>query len=479
MNKAIKKSKSNEKIDPAVLKIVWILLIGALAPLFDTTIMNVAIDTLGNSLDASVSLVQWVMTGYLIALGIAVPISGWALDRFGDKNIWIFALSLFLLGSILSSLAWNIESLIVFRTVQGLGGGLMMPIMQTIVVRSTGGEKLGKLMAIVGLPALLGPILGPVLGGIIINSLDWRWVFYVNIPICIIALILAIWRLPKNSAPKKTYKLDIIGLLLLSPSIILIIYGLTLVSDYNGFLNQHVMIPIGLGILALILFCIHALKKKSNSIINILLFKNRSFTASSCLLFLSGLSSYGGMLLLPLYFQQIRGDSVLIAGLLLMPQGIGMLLTRSLAGKLTDKIGSRWVVFLGTLLTILGTIPFAFSKADTSTLLISLALILRGAGLGAVFIPIMATAYTGLSKKEIPHASSMTRILQQIGGAFGASVLAIILQSQFSSLHAIDIAARNTAFNYTFMWTTIFTAISLIFVLLLPNKLNKNRSIAG
>lgn len=478
MDKAIKNNNSNEKIDPAVLKIVWILLIGMLAPLFDTTIMNVAIDTLGNALDAPVSMVQWVMTSYLIALGAIIPVSGWLLERFGDKNIWIFALSLFLIGSILSSLAWSIESLILFRAIQGLGGGLMMPIMQTMVVRATGGEKLGKLMAIVGLPVLLGPILGPVLGGIIINSLNWRWIFYVNIPIVAVALILAIWHLPKDSAPKKTQKLDMIGLLLLTPPIVLIIYGLTLVSDYNGFFNQHVMVPIGLGIILLFLFCIHALKKQSNAIINILLFKSRSFTASSCLLFLLGLTTFGGMLLLPLYFQQVRGASVLIAGLLLIPQGIGMLLTRSLAGKLTDTIGSRWVVFLSTILTILGTIPFIFSNADTSILIISLTLILRGAGLGGIMISIMASVYIGLSKEDIPHASSMTRILQQIGGAFGASILAIILQSQLSSLNAIDITARNTAFNHTFMWTTIFTVISLIFALFLPNKLSKSHSMA-
>lgn len=478
MDKAIKNNNSNEKIDPAVLKIAWILLIGILAPLFDSTIMNVAIDTLGNSLDAPVSMVQWVMTSYLIALGAIIPVSGWMLDRFGDKNMWLFALSLFLAGSILSSLAWNIESLIVFRAVQGLGGGLMIPIMQTMVVRASGGEKLGKLMSIVGMPMVLGPILGPVLGGIIINSLDWRWVFYVNIPICTAALILAIWHLPKDSAPTKTQKLDVIGLLLLTPPIILVIYGLTLVSDYKGFFNQHVMLPIGVGIIMLILFCMHALKKKSNAIINILLFKNRSFTASSCLLFLLGLTTFGGMLLLPLYFQQVRGDSVLIAGLLLIPQGIGMLLTRSLAGKLTDTFGSRWVVFLSIILITLGTIPFIFSNADSSIISISLALILRGTGLGGVVVSIMTSVYIGLSKEDVPHASSMTRILQQIGGAFGASVLAIILQSQLSSLNTMDITAQNTAFNVAFMWTTIFTVISLLFVLLLPNKLSKNHSTA-
>ncbi|GIP12379.1 multidrug efflux MFS transporter [Paenibacillus macerans] len=470
MDKQIEQT-ANKKIDPAVMKMAWILLVGLLAPLFDTTIMNVAIDTLGNALHASVSTIQWVMTSYLIALGIVIPISGWTLDRFGGKNIWILALSLFLIGSVLSSLAWNVGSLIAFRVVQGMGGGLMMPIMQTMIVRAAGGEKLGKLMAIVGLPVLIGPILGPVLGGVIINYLNWRWIFYVNLPVCFIALILAVWGLPKDDAPNQPQKLDILGLSLLSPSIVLIIYGLTKVSSDHGFLHSSVIVPIVVGVLFLLVFCLYVLRKPNNPVIDIRIFKSMPFTASSCLLFLSGLSSYGGMLLLPLYYQQVRGESVLASGLLLIPQGIGMLLTRSLAGKLTDTIGSRWIVLCGTLLTIFGTIPFAFCRANTSEFLLAIALVVRGGGLGGVMLPIMATAYEGLSKKQVPHASSATRILQQIGGAFGASVLAIILQNQMTSQSVISITTRNTAFNHTFMWTVGFTLISLLFIAFLPNKI--------
>jgi EmrB/QacA subfamily drug resistance transporter len=469
LDKQIEKT-SNKIIDPAVMKMVWILLVGLLAPLFDTTIMNVAIDTLGNALHASVSTIQWVMTSYLIALGIVIPISGWALERFGGKNIWIFALTLFLIGSVLSSLSWNVGSLIAFRVIQGMGGGLMMPIMQTLVVRATGGEKLGKLMAIVGLPVLIGPILGPVIGGVIINSLNWHWIFYVNIPICLIALALAMWGLPKNDAKNHSKNLDILGLSLLSPSIVLIIYGLTKVSSHQGFFHSSVIIPIVIGLLFLMVFCLYVLRKSHNPVIDIRVFKSVPFTASSCLLFLAGLSSYGGMLLLPLYYQQVRGESVLASGVLLIPQGVGMLLTRSLAGKITDSIGSRWVVLWGTLLTILGTIPFAFCGAHTSELLLAIALVVRGGGLGGVMLPIMATAYEGLSKEQVPHASSTTRILQQIGGAFGASVLAVILQNQMTSQSGINITTRNTAFNHTFMWTVGFTLISLIFIAFLPNK---------
>ncbi|GGE44845.1 MFS transporter [Pullulanibacillus camelliae] len=460
----------NNTIDPAIMKMAWILLIGILAPLFDTTITNVAIDTLGHALHASVSTIQWVMTSYLIALGMVIPLSGWAVDHFGDKRMWMLSLLLFLIGSVLSSLSWNVGSLILFRAIQGLGGGLMMPIMQTIIVRAAGGNKLGKLMTIVGLPALLGPILGPVFGGIIINYLDWRWIFYVNIPICIVAFILAGWGLPQNTVSKAKQSIDIIGLFLFSPAIVLIIFGLTQVEVRHGFFNGAVLNPIIVGLIFIMFFSIYALRKKQAPIMDLRLFKSLPFSLSSILLFFSGLSSYGGMLLLPLYYQQVLGKSVLASGLLLIPQGVGMLLTRTLAGKLTDKIGPRFVVLAGILLTLIGTLPFAVVGPHPNSFLLAFSLIVRGAGLGGIMLPVMATSYQGLSKSQIPDASSMTRILQQIGGAFGASVLAVILQHHMTS---DSLLARADAFNDTFMWTVGFTLFSLVFALFLPHKQTK------
>ncbi|SDR94181.1 drug resistance transporter, EmrB/QacA subfamily [Paenibacillaceae bacterium GAS479] len=449
-------------------KMMWILIIGILAPLFDTTITNVAIDTLGRDLNATVSTIQWVMTSYLLALGMVIPLTGWAVERFGGKQMWLFSLTVFLFGSILCSLAWNVESLIFFRIIQGIGGGLLMPIMQTMGVRASGGQKMGKTMAVAGLPALLGPILGPVLGGLIIGNLSWRWIFFVNIPICIVAIIMAWKGLPKDEPEANTQKLDTLGLLLLSPAIVLIIYGLGEVGSNNGFGHAAVLVPFIAGVLLLIAFALHALRKANSALIDLALFKVRSFTVSSMLLFLSGLTTYGSMLLLPLYYQQIRGESVLISGLLLVPQGIGMLLTRTLAGKLTDQIGSRPVVLVGTILVLVGTLPFLQAGTDTNQIYLSVALIIRGAGLGAIFMPVMASAYLDLSTKQVPHASSTTRIMQQIGGAFGASMIAIILQNQLAAQPTQDIAARAVAFDQTFLWSLCFTALALIPAALLP-----------
>ncbi|WP_233096075.1 MFS transporter [Alicyclobacillus sp. SO9] len=286
-----------------------------------------------------------------------------------------------------------------------------------------------------------GPILGPVLGGVILNYLQWRWIFYVNIPICFVAVILAVWGLPKDGAPNPSQKLDLVGLTLLSPAIVLMVYGLTKVSSNHGFFHSSVIVPMVIGLFLLTVFCLYVLRKAHHPVIDIRIFKSLPFTASSGLLFLAGLSSYGGMLLLPLYYQQVRGDSVLASGLLLIPQGVGMLLTRSLAGRLTDTIGSRWVVLTGTLLTLLGTLPFALCGPHINEVLLAVALVVRGPGLGGVLLPVMAAAYTGLSKEQIPHASSATRILQQIGGAFGASVLAVILQNQIAGQSVINVAA--------------------------------------
>lgn len=449
-------------------KLLWILMLGILAPMFDTTITNVAIDTLAREFQSPVSIIQWVMTGYLLALAMVIPVTGWAVERFGGRMMWLFSLGLFFLGSVLCSMAWNLESLIVFRVIQGIGGGLLMPIMQTLAVRASGGQNMGKRMATVSLPALLGPILGPVLGGLIINHLSWRWIFFVNIPLCLVAIVMA-WRgLPREQAGARTLRLDLPGLLLLSPAIVLIIYGLGEVNSSHGFAHMKVLVPLLAGMLLLALFTIHALRKGTEALINVMLFRERPLTVSSVLLFLSGLTSYGAMLLLPLYFQQVRGESVLVSGLLLAPQGIGMLLTRSLAGKLTDRIGARPVVLAGTLLTILGTWPLTTLSAETSYYFVSAVLILRGAGLGAVFLPVMASAYTGLTPGQIPHASSTTRIMQQIGGAFGVSVIAVILQNQLQSVLPHAPAAMTAAFDHTFMWTIAFSVLGLIPAAYLP-----------
>jgi EmrB/QacA subfamily drug resistance transporter len=471
-DRAKKVKPPKEKLDPIVLKAAIILVFGSLAPLLDSTMVNVAIKTMSADMRSTVSVIQWVITGYVLAMGLAVPVSGWAVNRFGGKRVYMFSLAVFFAGSLLSSVSWNIGSLIVFRLLQGVGAGLMIPTLQTVLVQIAGGRNLGRIMSIVSIPALLGPILGPVLGGVIVNSLSWRWIFYINIPITIVGMMAA-WRLPTDKPSGGKQSLDVIGLLLLSPAFAILIYGIAQISSHGGLRSSAVVIPLALGLILMAAFIAYTLRKKDAPVLDLHLFKSRNFSASSALLFLTGIVTNGAMLLLPLYYQQVRGQNALYAGLWLIPQGVGMLLTRSWIGRLADRNGSRYIVLVSLVVTMVGTLPFAFAGAGTSQVLLAASLLIRGAGLGGLLIPIMASAYIGLSREQVPHASITTRILQTIGGAFGSGILATVVQHQISSPRVSGVNGIAGAYNVAFWWSIGFAVIAAIPALLLSKRIEK------
>jgi len=464
-----KADAEKERLDPEFIKLAVVLLTGVLFVAFDTTIVNVALAEIAQGLHTTVSTAQWTISGYVLALGMVVPVAAWASERFGAKQVWMGALALFMVASVLSSVAWDIDALIGFRVLQGVGGGLMLPLVQNLLVEAVGGRKLGRIMALVSLPGLFGPIAGPVIGGLIVSHLSWRWIFLVNVPFSLAGLALA-WRGLKPSTPRKGAYLDVTGLVLLSPGLAAILYAVTQVGIQAGFDHAIVLVPLAAGVVLLGLFALHALRTPRPPLVDLRLFKARSLSASTASLFLSGFGVYGALLLLPLYYQQVRGQSALYAGLLLAPQGIGMLLTRSKAGTLTDKIGARPIVLAGVALTMAGTVPYTQVGVDTNEILLGLSLVVRGAGLGAVTIPVMAAAYLGLQPGQVPHATSITRIAQQLGGAFGTAILAMILATQLHTHQAAGLAGQATAFANTFWWSLGFTAIAIIPALALPHQ---------
>jgi EmrB/QacA subfamily drug resistance transporter len=460
-----------ERLDPSVISLIVVLLTGAIPALLDTSIVNVAVDTIGRDLHTSVSTIQWVITGYLLSFAMVIPLSGWALARFGGRAVWTFSLALFLAGSVACGTSWNIGSLIAFRVVQGAGGGMMTPLITTLLVQAVGTSQIGRLMAAISLPVVVVPIFGPVIAGLIISNISWRWIFYVNVPMCLAGLVLA-WRLLPAERPQGGgAHIDVAGLLLLPPALVGLLYGLAEVSTDGGFGHAGVIIPLIAGVVLLAAYGVHALRTSATPMVDLKLFRSRTFTGASTLLFLAGLSIYGAMLLLPLYFQQVRGDSALVAGLLMVPQGIGSIAPRTLAGKLTDRTGPRLVVLAGIALAAVGTIPFASAGLHTSYWLLGAALVVRGAGLGLATIAVMAGAFQGLSREQVPHASSATRILQFVGGSFGAAVLvAVILDRQAAAHAAASAAGLATAYAHTFWWCVGFTALAIVPALFLSGR---------
>ena len=456
------RTEAPPRTDRNLLTTAGVLILGVLAPLLDTTIVNVALDTLGRSLQVSVADLQWVTTGYLLALALAIPLTGWATERFGARRMWLVALGTFLAGSVLAALSWNLGSLIAFRVLQGVGSGLLLPIMQTMLFRAAGGRPSGRTMALISLPVLVGPILGPVIGGLIVEHLSWRWIFYVNLPIIVAAVVVAVKYLPAD-VPAGRLPLDLPGLLLLSPGLAAAVYGLSRAGE-DGPGSPTVAGPVIAGLLLIALFARHALRT-AHPLVDLRLFADRSFATSSTVLLLAGLSMFGAMLLLPLWYQQVQHRSVLAAGLLLAPQGIGIGLAR-VSGVLIDRYGPRPLVLAGVVLTALGTLPFALADADASPVLLTGALVVRGAGLGTVIMAVMLSVYSGLGHGQIPHASSLTRILQQLGGSLGTAALAVVLQRGLAG--ATTTAARAEGFRHAFAWALALTVVALLPALLIP-----------
>ncbi|GAA1771847.1 MDR family MFS transporter [Nocardioides hankookensis] len=447
---------TDSELDPELKRIAIAVITGAIAVILDTTIVSVALHDLSGALDASVETIQWVSTAYLLAMFVSIPISGWAQGRLGAKRLWLIALVVFFAGSVLCALAWNAESLIAFRVVQGLGGGVMMPLMTTILMQAAHGRNLGRLMAAVSLPAALGPILGPVVGGLILGGLSWHWLFLVNVPFCIVGFALAVRMLPADPPPTGRVPLDGVGLALVVPGVVGVIYGLSQVGGQGGFGSSEVLVPLVGGLLLIAGFAGWSLRRGARALIDVRILRHRPLTVSTSLMFLAGAALYGAMLLLPLYWQVVRGHDALGAGLLLIPQGVGALASRTIAGRLTDTIGGRWVAVAAFLVMAAATIPFAFADATTPQWWLLVALLVRGFGMGAAFIPLMTLAYQGLERHEMPDASIFTRTAQQVGGSFGVAVLAVVV--------------ANVGFDEAFWWSIAFTLVAAGLSLLVPAK---------
>jgi EmrB/QacA subfamily drug resistance transporter len=422
-------SRANEPLGREVWIVASVVIVGVIMSILDTTIVNVALETLARELHSPLSTIQWVSTGYLLALAIVIPLTGWLSERFGAKRIWMTSVALFGIGSALCGAAWSAESLIFFRVLQGLGGGMIMPVGMSVMAQTAGPHRVGRVMSVIGVPMLLGPILGPVIGGLIVDNASWRWIFYVNVPIVVFALLLASRVLHADAGRADAGKLDVTGLALVSPGLASVVYGLSQSETHGGFGATIVWLPIAIGVVLVGLFIRHAWFA-DRPLIDLKLFRNPGFSAAAAATTLLGGALFATMLILPLYYQVARGESALTAGLLMAPQGVGAAMAMPIAGRLTDRVGGGRVALVGIVVMTLGTLPFAFVGADTSYPLLAGLLVIRGLGLGSSMMPSMAAAYALLSPAAVPRATSALTVLRQVGGSIGTALLAVTLQGQ-------------------------------------------------
>ncbi|MFJ8017169.1 DHA2 family efflux MFS transporter permease subunit [Streptomyces sp. NPDC096339] len=453
------------RLDSGLLTLLGVMVLGGMMSYLDATIVNVGISTLGGEFKASLATIEWVTTGYLLAVALAIPLAGWALVRFGAKRMWLLGLTVFLVGSTLSAFAWNAESLIAFRIVQGLGGGMIDPIMMTVVAGAAGPERIGRVMGLISVPITLGPVVGPIVGGLLLDSLSWQWLFLVNIPFALAAIVLAVKVLPADPPPSgDPVPLDVLGVALLSPGFAALVYALSR-AGADGFGSTGVLVGLAVGLALFAGYAVHALRTDKTPLLDLRLFANKGFSASVTTMFLLGGGLFSLLFLLPLYYQQVHGHSVLQSGLLLAPLGLGTLIGMPLAGNLADRFGARVLVPAGALLIGAGALIFTQSGPDTSQVVLTVAQFAAGFGMGLVGAPTMGSVYRTVPGEAVAGATGAVFILNQIGASLGIAVVALILQG--GGAHATP---TDETFGNAFWWAVSAAVVVFVAGLLLPGK---------
>ncbi|MGC4109779.1 MAG: DHA2 family efflux MFS transporter permease subunit [Nocardioides sp.] len=442
------------KLDARVMVVAGVVVLGAIMSILDITVVAVAQRTFQDIFDKTQAQVAWTATGYTLALATVIPLTGWAADRFGTKRLYIMAIVLFTAGSALCSTAANLEMLVTFRVLQGLGGGMLMPLGMTILTRAAGPERLGRVMAILGVPMLLGPIFGPILGGWLIDVASWHWIFLINVPIGIIAAVYA-WRVLDRDEVHPSESFDFVGMLLLSPGLALFLYGVSSIpaakQDHGTMFTAQVLITSIAGLALTVAFVPWALRRHNiHPLVQLRLFTNRYMTVAVVTMTLFAMAFFGASLLFTLYFQQVRHESPLMSGWLVAPQGFGAMVTMPIAGFLADKIGPGKVVLTGLVFDTLGMAMLIPIDDKTSYAYIITAFVVMGLGMGSTMMPVFTAALASLKSHDIARGSTLMNITQQIAISMGTALFSVLLTNAYNN-HASTVgpvlAAQNGAID--------------------------------
>ncbi|MET9592109.1 MDR family MFS transporter [Streptomyces sp. NPDC006516] len=455
-----------DKLDSALRRMIGVILIGGIMGILDGSMAAVAVDTLAERFDASISATGWVSTGYLLALTVTIPVTAWAVERVGGKRLWLFGLALFMVGSIASGLAWDLGSLISFRVVQGVGAGILDPLMLTLLARAAGPSRIGRVMGVMGIVGSTGPVLGPIVGGFILQGLDWRWMFFVNVPIVIVAFVLARRTLPADppGTPGTGVRLDVLGVALIGPGVAVGVLALSEVALRGTFTTWQVLLPLAAAVLLLAGYAVHALRaRETPPLIDLRLFTRRSFTASVVAAAVLGLATFASIFVIPLYYQQVRGYGVLDAGLRLAPFGLGSALVMPLAGRLSDRWGSRNLALTGAAIALFSA--FAFSRFDAQTGLLwpLLAAFTLGIGTGSAGAPVIGSVYRTLPPQLVPQGSSVLYMLNQLGASIGIAVVALLMQNAGAD-------DPLSGFRHAYVAVVVALAVMIVASLFIPGR---------
>jgi EmrB/QacA subfamily drug resistance transporter len=454
----------SERIPRDVWRVSVVIVFGAFMAGLDTSLVNVGLDTIAHRLGAGLTDTQWVSSGYLLALATALPACPWLSRRFGADRVWLTALVVFTVASLGCAVAPTLPLLILGRLIQGVGGGLLVPAGQTILARSAGPGRMGRVMSTAGIAVVLAPAIGPAVGGLLIAHLSWRWLFLVNVPIGITAFILGRRTLPVQARSQNEHA-DVTALVLLCAGLPLLSYGIIELGQGQQGAIPALVCAVG-GATLLLAFVVRSLltdrrELETPGTLDISLFTIPSYAAAQLTVLLTGASLFGGLVILPLYWEVLRGQSVQTTGLLLLAYGAGAAFALRLGGILTDRLGGGVSAVMGLVITIAATLPFAFLPADSNVVTVELLQAARGIGVGLAGLPAMSSAFSAAGTR-VADATTTANIVQRTGGSLGSALLVIALESgtkplQIGAFHSAFglLAAGATAALLAALWLSV------------------------
>ncbi|SFS55742.1 DHA2 family efflux MFS transporter permease subunit [Paenibacillus sp. BC26] len=471
-------TSSSEFSIRAIIAPLMAVIVGMIMVILDSTVVNVALAKFQTEFDATINTVQWTFTGYTLALSAVIPLAGWMTDKFGSKRIFLITIALFTIGSVLCGAAQTVEQLIAFRVIQGLGGGMVMPIGMAIIFRLAPQEKRGSVMGMLGIPMLLAPALGPILSGWLIEAVSWHWIFLINLPIGIVGMIVGIKYLP-NFEQNKAPALDIIGMILAPIAFASLAYGVS-EGGRTSWTADNTLTGLIVGGIALLLFIIVELRHKQ-PLLELRVFRSSDFTRGTLLVWIVQIALFGAMILMPVFLQNIRHYSPLETGVIMLPQAIGSMLFMPIGGRLFDKIGARPLALVG--LTLVGGAMFMLHNinVDTKLIMIIIPLFMIGSGMGLSMMSLNTHVLNSAPRHLVSRVTPLTTAAQQVVTSFAVAGLTGYMTTRVTDHmtaggNPIDSAVN--AYSDTFMLSFGLTVFGILFSLLL-RKPKPQKDIAG
>jgi EmrB/QacA subfamily drug resistance transporter len=442
---------------------------GLFMDIMDSTIINVALPTLSRQFHTTTNTIEWVVTGYLLSLAVWVPASGWIGDKFGTKKTFVFALAMFTFSSALCGLSWNVGSLIAFRLLQGVGGGMLTPVGAAMLFRAFPPEERAKASAVLAVPTFIAPAAGPILGGWLVDQVSWRWIFYVNLPIGVLGVLFTMMFLREHKEPTAG-KFDLVGFATSGFGLALILYGLSR-GPADGWGATNVVGSLGLGVALFAVLVVYELRARE-PMLALRLFGDRMFRSANLFMAAAVGSMLGVLFLLPLFLQELRGLSALQSGLATFPQAVGMILVVPFASRLYPRIGPRRMMIGGMIGVTVTTAMFLFVDLHTGMWWVRLIMFGRGIAMAWASVPMQAATFSTITPQDTGRASALMNTNQRVASSIGVAILATVLTERLPrvaagvALNSGQMHAALLAYHASFAWALAICVLGIGFAFL-------------